>query len=471
MGLGAYAFAGAMEGLGMSLVKLGEDKKAAAERKRQEERDDRLRAEDRADRREYRAEGWARDDAVRNEGREYEQEQRGLGARADTAVYRSVYGDGGFEAKPGTLGELLLTTESGGGFDTLFGYSERDGGRFAGTRVSQMTIGELKEFSDPSGEYGQHVKGKVGRVATPMGAGQIIGTTLRETAKALGLSDDTVFSPEVQMQMVDYLASQALAGATTPQQKRQALRGVWEGFKHVSDSKLDAAIAAYESGDIGVTFSSPNDDVYASLEDPYTSAGARTVGVSELERRRRGDQPSKLTGEEWIPGDKPGTEILVGYDERGNAVPRKRDGKPITRATNQNNKQKSLSASMMSRIDDWADANTVDDKVKRAFALEVERLVNEEGMTETKAWDTALNTANKSRDVVTTEDRFILPDRETVTPGSYDGTFGRPRGLGAPDDPNLPSDPDSGMPKVGQVIDGYRFMGGDPSDQKNWKKV
>lgn len=142
---------------------------------------------------------------------------------------------------------LVDQTEGGGDYDTLFGFSNRSG-PFAGTRISQMTIGQLKEFSKVSGEYGQWVASQVGRVATPMGRYQIIGTTLRSAAKALGLSDDTVFNRETQDRLFNHLATERIKGKKTMAGKRNALRQEWEGFKHVSDEQLDQAIQDFEAG-------------------------------------------------------------------------------------------------------------------------------------------------------------------------------------------------------------------------------
>jgi hypothetical protein len=38
------------------------------------------------------------------------------------------------------------------------------------------------------------------------------------------------------------------------------------------------------------------------------------------------------------------------------------------------------------------------------------------------------------------------------------------------EDPALPGDPQP-VPRVGQVVDGYRFKGGDPNDAENWERV
>ncbi|MFG6524498.1 hypothetical protein [Sulfitobacter sp. M23508] len=177
------------------------------------------------------------------------------GAGNDTLDTSGGYGRaapaGGGAGGDLTIAGLLRKHEGAGDPSTLFGHSQR-GGRFDGVDVSKMTLAELREFSRPDGEYGQWVKGKVGRVATPMGFGQIVGTTMRNTAKAMGLPDDTVFDVNTQTAMVNHLAKQRLINAKSPAAKRAAMRAEWEGFKHVPDSQLDAAIANFEKNGYGL---------------------------------------------------------------------------------------------------------------------------------------------------------------------------------------------------------------------------
>ena len=166
--------------------------------------------------------------------------------------YRPGGGGGGGMggATPGTLHELLDRTEGAADYDTLFGHAQREGGRFAGVRPTQMTLGELYQFTDPSGEYGQWVKSTnpEGVVATPLGRGQIVGTTLRATAKAMGLPDDTVFNQATQDAMIAHLANARLerGGGDRTAQMRE-LRAEWAGFKHVPDNELLAAIENWEA--------------------------------------------------------------------------------------------------------------------------------------------------------------------------------------------------------------------------------
>lgn len=87
--------------------------------------------------------------------------------------------------------------ESGGDYDALFGYSNRQG-PFAGVRPTQMTINEVLQFTDPRGPYAQWVEGQVGRVATPVGAYQVVGSTLRDAVKGLGLTGNEIFDQNTQ---------------------------------------------------------------------------------------------------------------------------------------------------------------------------------------------------------------------------------------------------------------------------------
>jgi hypothetical protein len=88
--------------------------------------------------------------------------------------------------------------ESGGDYNALFGYSNRPGGQFAGVNLTDMTLGDVLQFTDPRGPYAQWVKGQVGRVATPTGAFQAVGTTLRGAVDAMGLPLTQKYDPATQ---------------------------------------------------------------------------------------------------------------------------------------------------------------------------------------------------------------------------------------------------------------------------------
>lgn len=168
--------------------------------------------------------------------------------RGDQTVQERL-GGGEQKSLPGTLGDILndpapgvlppvtadapegwtqirngiFAGESGGDYNALYGYQNRKGGKFANVRLTEMTVDQAIAFSAPSGPYGQWVKNTIGRVATPMGAYQIVGTTLRAAKKALGLKGDEVMTPELQEFLGQWIY-------------RQQGTSAWEGYRGPRDS-------------------------------------------------------------------------------------------------------------------------------------------------------------------------------------------------------------------------------------------
>jgi hypothetical protein len=106
-----------------------------------------------------------------------------------------------------------------------------------------MTIGELKTFAQ--GEYGAWSREQLGYTATPMGRFQFVGSTLATVAAKMGLSDSTVFTPEVQNTMFLYHAKEVMSGKSQ-EGKRIALKNTWAGLKNASSQELDLMIAEIE---------------------------------------------------------------------------------------------------------------------------------------------------------------------------------------------------------------------------------
>lgn len=164
--------------------------------------------------------------------------------RGGAAAAVEAMGTGGL---PQSFLGALDRAEGGGNYDTLFGHAQRDGGRFAGTRVSQMPISDVLAFADPRGAYGQHVKRQVGRVATPMGRGQIVGTTLRNVVGELGIDPSTPFNADTQHQIMGHLARRRIAGASTMDGKIAGLRSEWGGFKSVPRAQMEQIVRDIEA--------------------------------------------------------------------------------------------------------------------------------------------------------------------------------------------------------------------------------
>ena len=111
----------------------------------------------------------------------------------------------------------IFAGESGGDYDALFGYQNRPDGIFSGIKVSEMPIADVIKFTSPSGAYGEYVKGQVGRVATPVGAYQVVGSTLRSAVEALGLETNQKFDKATKDKIGQYILKTQGTGA-------------WEGY-------------------------------------------------------------------------------------------------------------------------------------------------------------------------------------------------------------------------------------------------
>lgn len=116
----------------------------------------------------------------------------------------------------------IFAGESGGDYDALFGFSNRAGGPFQNARLTNMTVDQALNFADPSGPYAQYVKGKVGRVATPMGAYQVVGSTLKSAKQGLGLTGNERMDQATQ----DRIGQWILANQGT---------SAWAGYKGPGD--------------------------------------------------------------------------------------------------------------------------------------------------------------------------------------------------------------------------------------------
>ncbi len=126
----------------------------------------------------------------------------GSGGGANIARYASLF-------MPTGVRQAIFEGESGGNYDILYGNSQRAGGRFADVKLTDMTVNQALEFSKAGGEYAEWSKTqkgvKPGTYATPMGAYQVVGTTLKNAVKALGLKGNEKMTPELQDKIGDYI--------------------------------------------------------------------------------------------------------------------------------------------------------------------------------------------------------------------------------------------------------------------------
>ena len=115
----------------------------------------------------------------------------------------------------------IFAGESGGDYNALFGYRNRQPGA---PQVSNMTVGQVIDYTSARGpgSYGQSVKNEIGRIATPVGAYQVVGTTLREAVNALGIDPNAKFDQATQDRIGQWILEKQGTGA-------------WEGYRGPRD--------------------------------------------------------------------------------------------------------------------------------------------------------------------------------------------------------------------------------------------
>lgn len=229
-------------------------------------------------------------------------------------------------ALPGSFLAAVDRTEGAGNYDTLFGHSQKNG-PFAGTAVSQMPIKDVLAFTDPSGPYAQYVKGKVGRVATPVGKYQTVGTTLRGAVDALGLDPNLPYDQGTQDRVASYLARNRIASADTLPGKIKALRSEWEGFKNVPDSEMAQIVADLQSAPAaGTEVASLDPSVgmpsVSPIEPPPVNAPAPppTPGYVDPRISTEGRAPAPLPVPAQAPQPSPAVAQALMAPQKGGRV-------------------------------------------------------------------------------------------------------------------------------------------------------
>jgi hypothetical protein len=138
---------------------------------------------------------------------------------------------------------------TGGNYDALYAGAEKAGGKFAGMKPTEMTLNQWLEFQDPSGAYGKWVADvrpdKEYGVATPMGAYQIVGTTLRSAASQMGLKGDEIMTAEMQDKIAKHLFD---TNGTSP----------WNGSKYIGNTSATPSATGASGTNLGTLYGLPN---------------------------------------------------------------------------------------------------------------------------------------------------------------------------------------------------------------------
>src|SRR4029077_18858289 len=129
--------------------------------------------------------------------------------------------------------------------------------------VTQMTLNELHHWGRTV--LGPNFARATGRKpSSASGAFQIVGTTMMDAARALGLDPATTkFTPEIQRRMASWIA------------RRQGL-GAWEGFKRHPQHRAAAAAALAAGRDRDSQYGEPPPGGTAG--GPGATGGGGTAG-------------------------------------------------------------------------------------------------------------------------------------------------------------------------------------------------
>jgi hypothetical protein len=160
---------------------------------------------------------------------------------------------------PNSLFRTALKEKEAGSYSTLFGDSEKNNTPFKGVDITTMPMSEVLDLVKFDGDFHKYNKArKKPQNTTAIGKYQFVGATLRDLKKRgvfkkLGITDDTLFDESTQDALSEYQAIHRIRdrGDGTMSGARKEMRNEWEGFKKISDSRLDSIINEISS-EIGV---------------------------------------------------------------------------------------------------------------------------------------------------------------------------------------------------------------------------
>jgi len=157
-----------------------------------------------------------------------------------------------------SLFRTALKEKEAGSYSTLFGNSEQKNTPFKGVDITTMPMSEVLDLVELDGDFHTYNKDTYKKNTTAIGKYQFVGATLRDLKKRgvfkkLGITDDTIFDESTQDALSAYQAVHRIRdrGDGTMSGARKEMRNEWEGFKKLSDSRLDSIINEISS-EIGV---------------------------------------------------------------------------------------------------------------------------------------------------------------------------------------------------------------------------
>lgn len=159
---------------------------------------------------------------------------------------------------PGSEFRKSLKEKEAESYATIFADSQKKDTPFKDVDVTQMTMDEVLDFVKLNGPFHKYNKNTHNKNTTAVGKYQFVGATLRDLKKRgvfkkLGIDEDTLFDEDTQDKLSAYQAIHRIKDRSdgTFSSARKEMRNEWEGFKKVSDTRLDTIITEI-ADEIGV---------------------------------------------------------------------------------------------------------------------------------------------------------------------------------------------------------------------------
>lgn len=167
----------------------------------------------------------------------------------------------------------IFDGESGGDYNALFNYQNRQNGIFSDVKLTEMTVDEALQFSDPRGKYARYVASlNNGQIATPMGAYQIVGRTLRDAKEKLNLSGDEKLTKSLQDKIGQWIY------------KTQGTKA-WAGYKGPKETTKGARIMNPLQMQQMQQMQRPQGGLMGFLRDPRTRQALTNFSRTQFGRR------------------------------------------------------------------------------------------------------------------------------------------------------------------------------------------
>lgn len=128
-------------------------------------------------------------------------------------------------------------------YDYMFNGAHLKDTPFKGTKVTEMTMGEIFDLMELGGDWHNYNLNTHDQDTTAIGKYQMVGLTLRDLRdrgilKDLGITDDTMFDKSTQDSIAMHLAERRVKPTYSIDKAVAELRNEWEGFKKLPKSRV-----------------------------------------------------------------------------------------------------------------------------------------------------------------------------------------------------------------------------------------